>query len=227
MIYGAEGGRPRKLAVGEEARRAQSRGECPGSSWTFRRGFAGIEECVAGGRSDDDEAPGGPRLGRGERRGGAISPALGWGLRRGGPRVPPDARCAEFSAGKEGAVGSSLSSAESPAPRVRVGMDGVGEATAVRAWKGYFWVGFLMGREGGGMALRSSSAFSRVGSGASCVDIEGFSSSTGFSRLKVGGEASSCFGATSCLCPPSCFFATSCNAGRSHLRKAHSDGGHR
>lgn len=55
-------------------RRAQSKGECPGVSKTFLRGFAGMELCEGGNARDDEEvlADGGERLGRGERRGGGI-----------------------------------------------------------------------------------------------------------------------------------------------------------
>jgi len=45
----------------------------------------------------------GERFGRGEGlAGGAMRPGVGAGFRRGGPRTPPDARWAEFAAGKEG-----------------------------------------------------------------------------------------------------------------------------
>jgi len=40
---------PRKSAVGWLARRAQSKGEWPGSRVTFRLGFVGLELCVGGG----------------------------------------------------------------------------------------------------------------------------------------------------------------------------------
>ena len=43
------GGRPRRFAEGEEERRAQSRGLCPGVKRTFFRGLVGIEVCVGGG----------------------------------------------------------------------------------------------------------------------------------------------------------------------------------
>jgi hypothetical protein len=40
--------------VGEEVRRAQSRGEWPGVRRTFLRGLAGIEVCVGGGARPED-----------------------------------------------------------------------------------------------------------------------------------------------------------------------------
>lgn len=66
-------GRPRRFAVGEEERRAQSKGEWPGVRRTFRRGFVGMDVCVGGG-AREEEVLGGPRLGRGDRVGGAMSP---------------------------------------------------------------------------------------------------------------------------------------------------------
>lgn len=72
------GGRPRRFALGEEARRAQSRGEWPGVRRTFLRGLEGGAECVGGSVRDEElvVVEGGPRLGRREEReGGAIRPA--------------------------------------------------------------------------------------------------------------------------------------------------------
>ena len=100
------GGRPRRLEEGEEERRAQSRGEWPGVNKTFLRGFAGMVVCVGGGARPLDE---GLRLGKGVvRDGGGIKEDAweGGGLRLGGPRTPPEARWAEFAAGKEGICGS-------------------------------------------------------------------------------------------------------------------------
>lgn len=72
------GGSPRRLAVGEEERRAQSRGEWPGVRRTLRRGLMGMEVCVGGGRREPEEGceEGGPRFGTGHRVGGAMSPGL-------------------------------------------------------------------------------------------------------------------------------------------------------
>jgi hypothetical protein len=85
---------PRKSAVGVLARRAQSRGEWPGSRVTFRLGFAGLELWVGGGARV--EVPGcrsycacawRRRSGSGEGRAGAARrelllppPLLFWGL---------------------------------------------------------------------------------------------------------------------------------------------------
>ncbi len=131
------------MAVGEEERRAQSRGEWPGVRRTFLRGFAGTAECVGGGAREKDALVG-VRLGSwtGERRGGVMRPplledlAVGRGESRGGVPVPPVvlcaelrdgkrggadrvplARCAEFAAGKEGPGGEEV--------RVKVGAVGV------------------------------------------------------------------------------------------------------
>jgi hypothetical protein len=94
------------LAVGDEERRAQSRGLWPGVRRTFFRGLVGMELCVGGGAREKDEFVG-VRFGSwmGERIGGGIRPAVPWGLaagRRGGAPAPPEARCAEFKAGNEG-----------------------------------------------------------------------------------------------------------------------------
>lgn len=51
--YGVPGGRFRRSDEGELARRAQSRGEWPGSRITLRDGFDGLLECVGGGASVD------------------------------------------------------------------------------------------------------------------------------------------------------------------------------
>lgn len=82
-------------------------------SRTLRRGLVGMVVCVGGGARDDPEREGGPRFGRGARRGGGISPppeTCGWraGMEfsRCRPWTPPEALCAELSAGKEGTVGS-------------------------------------------------------------------------------------------------------------------------
>lgn len=67
-------GRPVRFAEGEEVRRAQSRGECPGVRRTFRRGLVGMELWVGGGARDERPLDGGPRFGRSERIGGGMSP---------------------------------------------------------------------------------------------------------------------------------------------------------
>lgn len=114
------------MAVGEEVRRAQSRGEWPGVSKTFLRGFAGMEVCVGGGARPVDV---GLRFGKGAcvrfgagLAGGAMRPeeedcgmgfkrgglmlnedgGVGRAFRRGGPWVPPVVLWAEIMAGKEG-----------------------------------------------------------------------------------------------------------------------------
>jgi len=84
------------LTSGDEVKRAQSRGECPGVRSTFFRGLVGIEECV-GGNVREEEVDVGARFGRGERLGGAMRPGaacwkLGTWFDRGGPRTPPKAR---------------------------------------------------------------------------------------------------------------------------------------
>lgn len=87
------------MTEGEEVSRAQSSGECPGVKRTFRRGLAGMPVCVGGGAREED---GGPRLGRGERMGGAMRPGeVGVEFKRGGPLMPPETRWAEFAPAKE------------------------------------------------------------------------------------------------------------------------------
>lgn len=133
---------------------------------TFRRGLVGTELCVGGGAREDEREAGGPRLGRGERMGGGINPAppegMGWtAFRRGGPCTPPEALCAELSAGKEGADGSASESASVKAGGCEargvggesgciVGVEGLGEVCGGL---------FRNGGGGGGIALRSSSSF--------------------------------------------------------------------
>lgn len=119
-----EGGRLRKLEVGEEVRRAQSRGEWLGVRRTFLRGLEGMEVWVGGGaREGAASEEEGLRFGRGERlgrgpRAGVLRVDVvdvgvdrdlkaGRGFNRGGTRDPVfEARCAEFAAGKEGISGS-------------------------------------------------------------------------------------------------------------------------
>lgn len=80
--YGDDGSTPRKSALGPDIR-AQSSGECPGSSVTCRLGLFGLDECVGGGaRPAGARPPDGPRFGTG-----------------------PRARCAELAAGNCASVG--------------------------------------------------------------------------------------------------------------------------
>lgn len=156
--------------MGEEERRAQSNGECPGVNWTFLRGFVGTAEWEGGGAREE-----GPRLGSGPR-GGAMRED--WEVRETGGRrcgawVPPDALCAELTAGKEGARGP----LEARCAELRAGNEGAGSWSSelgarVKVGAGVFgpsmgvlregW-GFLNGGGGGGMALRSISI--RLGGG--------------------------------------------------------------
>ena len=75
-------------------------------SRTLRRGLVGMDEWVGGGAREEEVDGVGTRFGRGEREGGGMR-LDGTVERRGGPRTPPDARWAEFTAGKEGAGGES------------------------------------------------------------------------------------------------------------------------
>lgn len=103
-----EGGNPRRLDVGLEARRAQSKGEWPGDKRTFLRGLVGMELWVGGGARLAEEEEAGVRFGRGERMGGDMRPEEGWSVGRGfnlgGPRTPPEALWIEFAAGNEETV---------------------------------------------------------------------------------------------------------------------------
>jgi hypothetical protein len=149
-------GTPRRFTVGSLVRRAQSRGEWPGARRTFLEGLVGMA-VWDGGRAREEDSAGGPRFGRGlGRDGGGMRPESR--VRRGGWRCtgrdagsdgprPPDARWAEFRAGKETGAGSASSSGS-----LNVGMIGTGAAI----------VGFEI-NGGGGIALRSSSAFCRPG----------------------------------------------------------------
>ena len=153
--------------MGEEVRRAQSRGEWPGVRRTFLRGLRGMVECVGGGASELVLCEDGLRFGRGRRcEGGAMRPG-GW--RWGGARAPLDARWAELRAGKQEVEGRSGSE------RVKLGtgargvvIDGVGV--------------FLEGGGGGGIAFRSRTSFMAGGS-----SLAGFSSICG---LPVGFSSS-------------------------------------
>ena len=168
--YGVSAGKPRRFAVGDAASRAQSSGEWPGVSSTFFRGFVGTALCVGGGASEKPDTPGGPRLGSGPRAGGGISPALrsgGWarGSADRGAESPPEARCAEFSAGKEGTVGEVVSESESESVDLlmvlgmwTLGTAGTCAAGVVRAGI----AGFLKG--GGGISFLSDSALAAAAS---------------------------------------------------------------
>jgi hypothetical protein len=149
------------LTDGELQRRAQSRGEWPGVRRTLRRGLAGMELCVGGRAREDDEAEeeedGGPRFGRGERGGSVSSPAVpgpGGGCRvgrRGGARAPPDARCAEFAAGKDGTA--SVSGSVNVGSCVASGVAGCEEVMVMVGGCGF------LNKGGGGIDLRSRSSF--------------------------------------------------------------------
>jgi hypothetical protein len=111
--------------------------------------------CVGGGNREEDGV-GGPRFGRGERRGGGIRlEGEGWtALRRGGPRRPPEARWAELRAGKEGTEGSDSEE------RLNEGARGVGGefGCVVGGEEGCWvvWRGLLNGGGGGGGIARRS-----------------------------------------------------------------------
>jgi hypothetical protein len=147
------------LERGEADSRAQSKGECPGDRSTLRRGFVGMFACVGGGKREEEEMP---RSGRGERKGGNISPTGGvWAAsNRGGPRTPLEALCAELSAGNEG-----MEAPPSVYARVRQGLvevrGVVGESSSFGGEEGFWEVGgvFSRGGGGGGIALRSRSSF--------------------------------------------------------------------
>ena len=153
-------GTPRRLAE-EEVRVAQSRGEWPGVSWTFFEGFAGTLLCDGGGARPDDGAdsppPGGPRLGMGARRDEGEGPLMerrgGWratGARLGGALCTPaplPARWAELRAGKEGRS-SRWGRVGGAGLEVGAWRDGGGAAAEGARIAG-----------GGGMAIRSTSAF--------------------------------------------------------------------
>lgn len=64
---------------------------------TLRLGFAGLEECVGGGASDELEL-GGPLLGRGFGLAGGARDGRRFGA---GERLLPEARCGELAAGKD------------------------------------------------------------------------------------------------------------------------------
>lgn len=147
-----------------------------GVSWTFLRGLAGIELCVGGGASElvfeagERFGRGPPRFGSGEGRGGGAmreDVCAGMAFRRGGwgPRMPPDARCAEFKAGKEGGGMASVSEEE----RVKDGTElefEVGFARGVVGEEG----DLMVGGGGGGITIRSASSFLGV-AGASIVSF--------------------------------------------------------
>lgn len=152
-------------------RRAQSSGEWLGVRRTFLRGLVGIELWVGGGAREGavSEEVGvrfgrGERLGMGPREGAMREGVVGRAFSRGIARVPPDARCAEFAAGKEGMSGSGDEGFEPS--REKIGMLVLGEgweafARGVVGEEGILFggAGFLnRGGGGGGMAARSSAA---------------------------------------------------------------------
>lgn len=183
--------------MGEEDRRAQSRGLWPGVKSTFLRGLVGIEVCVGGG-AREKEVVVGVRFGSwiGERIGGDMRPAVPWGLgvgrapRRGGRLAPPEARWAEFGAGKEGGgarfedarcaeLREGKEGAGGEEERVKVGTVGVLSSSSLRGGEDCFGGSFLKGGGGGGMAFLSISALLIAGEsslellGPSWGDIEG------------------------------------------------------
>jgi len=104
-------------------------------------------------------------------------------FRRGGPLVPPEALCAEFAAGKEGADGASSTANvggggggrlpfEARCAELAAGKEGAGpgsdrvkEGTAARGVVGEEAIVVLNGGGGGGIALRSSCTFATMGGG--------------------------------------------------------------
>jgi hypothetical protein len=148
-------------------------------------GLLGIVVCVGGGKREDEEDwdVGGPRFGSEERgaEGGGIRPGAG---RRCGAFVLPDARWAEFSAGKaarrgvvevvedarweEFAAGKSGGCDFEDALSVRFN-DGIGlDCMLAEAFGVVGEVGFLIdgGGGGGGIALRSCSTFDGIRTGS-------------------------------------------------------------
>lgn len=146
-------------------------------------GLLGIVVCVGGGKREDDCVVGGPRFGREDRgtEGGGIRPGAGslcgafelpdarWAefsagkaARRGVDEVEEDARWEEFAAGKSGGCGFE------DVPSVRFN-DGIGldcmlaEALGVVGEAGFLIDG---GGGGGGIALRSCSTFDGVRTGS-------------------------------------------------------------
>lgn len=182
------GGRPERLAAGEEDRRAQSKGECPGSSSTFLRDFDAGAFGVGGGPSELE----GPRFGNGEgRTGGGINEEA-VGVNRAGPRAGPDARCAEFAAGKtgKGTMLSDMAKREGPEARcaeLTAGKDGGGMLSLKeklgmlgvlegRLARGVVGAADFLNVGGGGIDVRSrasiflfSSASTIVAGGGSCL----------------------------------------------------------
>lgn len=140
-------------------------------SRTLRFGLLGTDECVGGGareKEPDEVDGGGRRFGRGERDGGGIrlDGGGGTGLRRGGARAPPDARWAEFMAGKEGGGRESSS--------LKLGMEG--DEVYADVARGVVGDGgedcfFSDGGGGGGMAFLSSSSLVLVASFVSLLSF--------------------------------------------------------
>lgn len=195
------------MASGELERSAQSRGEWPGCSTTFLLGFAGIELCVGGrARVEDIE---GPRLGRGERVGVGRSNGersggclAGIGFNFGGPRAS-DARCAEFSAGKEGGGGDELLGTALGEHRLA---DSATRSRVSSVSSDVTGGDFLKG--GGGIATRSRCA---------C-----FSNCKAFRSSTSSGSTCASSGGTSAVTKVSLVPRA---AGRSHERNRHDEGG--
>jgi hypothetical protein len=139
-----------------------------------------------------------------------MSERAGVAFRRGGPRTPPDARCAEFAAGKEGG-GISL-----PSVSVKDGITlefEVGFARGVVGEEGVLKIG----GGGGGMAIRSSSSFFGViGASSSIIFGVSFCESSPLSSVFV------IVGGGSCIDAPR-FSMT--EGRRSHVRNDHVVGG--
>lgn len=183
--YGVPGGRPERLAVGEEERRAQSRGLWLGVRRTFFRGLDGMALWVGGGARELVAEEVGERFGSGEGRadGGGMRDVVGVAFRRGGPR----ARCAEFADGKEGggialcaefAAGKDGGGMfEARCAEFAAGNDGGGILVAFDAR----CAEFAAGKEEGGVVLPSV----RVKDGTVVESEEGVAREDGF--LKVGG----------------------------------------
>jgi hypothetical protein len=162
------------LISGLLERCAQSKGECPGVNRTFCRSFVGIAVRLGGGARDEFDITGG-RFGRADRGGGEARGFMerkgGWatrkGLNRGGPR-PPEARWIEFVPGNNDDVGLSfivkLGKAEAlSATEALVSLETVEvvDAEETRNEGG-----------GGGIALRSRSAFLSSSCVFSSLDLE-------------------------------------------------------
>lgn len=202
-----------------EVRRAQSRGEWLGVSWTFRRGLVGMEVWVGGSAREfvgGVRFGAGERFGRGEGRGGGAMRVEG-ALRRGGPRMPPVARWAELRAGKEGA-GRLSSLSWSSAESLKEGTEVVVEEGVARGVVGE--EGFLkVGGGGGGIIFLSSSSFFGVIEvlSSNIFRISFFDSSVLSPVVNIGGG--------SCIEAGASPLFSTIEGLRSHVRKDHVVGG--